>query len=330
MYNKQSEENIKKGKVLRHEKTFMKKILSVVLVVIMLFSVTSIALASDEAGVEAPFENSKFFTTGDYTLHYRTYEPSVAIKQVMLLHGFGLSTASFEGLAEEYVKKGFRVVTVDLPNFGYSSRETARTNLVEREELVSALIDELGGKWVLGGHSMGGGVAANVAIERQDAVTGLVLFAPQTSQTQSPFVAAIMKSALMRTVFDVIIRFGTQSDYLMRMLVEMSFSDKEFAENYDLSRISAPLQIEGTGAGMAVMTSHAQGTNIEKFGELKIPVVIVTTTNDQVADADNLNALINSGAENLTVVTFEKGGHMYMEYAPESACEATYQTILAA
>lgn len=311
-------------------KKVMKKLLCAVLSIILVFSAASVAFAADITDLFKPFENSEFFFAGDYTLHYRTYGSDTAEKQVMLLHGFGLSTASFEGLAEEYVKKGFRVVTVDLPNFGYSSRETARTNLVEREELVSALIDELGGSWVLGGHSMGGGVAANVAIERQDKVTGLVLFAPQTSQTQSPFVAAIMKSPAVRTVFDVIIKVGTQADFLMRMLVEMSFSDKEYANNYDVSRISAPLQIDGTGAGMAVMTSHAQGTNIEKFGELKIPMVIVTTTNDQVADADNLNALINSGAENLKVVTFEEGGHMYMEYAPESACEATYQTILAA
>ena len=308
----------------------MKKLLSVLLAVLMAFSAVTFAFAADTSEAEKPFENSEFFTVGDYTLHYRTYEPLVAVKQVMLLHGFGLSTASFEGLAEEYMKKGFRVVLVDLPNFGYSSRETATTELLEREELVSALIDELGGKWVLGGHSMGGGVAANIAIERQDAVTGLVLFAPQTSQTQSAFVAAIMKSALVRTVFDVIIKLGTKSDMIMRMLVEMSFSDAEYAENYDVSRISKPLQIDGTGAGMAIMTSHAQGTNIEKFGALKIPMVIVTTTNDQVADADNLNALINSGAERLEVVTFEEGGHMYMEYAPESACEATYKTILSA
>lgn len=308
----------------------MKKLLAVLLSLLMVFSVSSAAFAADITDLIKPFENSEYFVAGDYVLHYRVYEPPVALKQVMLLHGFGLSTASFEGLAEEYVKKGFRVVLVDLPNFGYSSRETTDTNIVEREDLVSALIDELGGKWVLGGHSMGGGVAANVAIERQDKVTGLVLFAPQTSQTQSPFVGAIMKSALVRTLFDVIIKFGTQSDFLMRALVEMSFSDKEYAKNYDISRISAPLQIDGTGAGMAIMTSHAQGTNTQKFGELKIPMVIVKTTNDQVANADNLNALINSGAENLEVVTKEEGGHMYMEYAPESACEITYKTVLKA
>ena len=308
----------------------MKKIIAVLLAVLMAFSVSAAALAADTEDTSKPFENSEFFTSGDYTLHYRTYEPLVAVKQVMLLHGFGLSTASFEGLAEEYVKKGFRVVLVDLPNFGYSSRENAKTNIVEREKLVSALIDELGGKWVLGGHSMGGGVAVNVAIERQDKVTGLVLFAPQTSQSQSPFVAAIMKSALVRTVFDLVIKYGTKSDMIMRMLVEMSFSDKEYANSYDVSRISVPLQLDGTGAGMAIMASHAQGTSIEKFSELKMPIVIVTTSNDRVANADNLNALINSGAENLEVVNFGEGGHMYMEYAPESACEATYKTILAA
>lgn len=306
----------------------MKKIIAIIVSVIMVFSCASVAFAADITE-EKPFENSEFFNIGDYTLHYRTYEPAVAIKQVMLLHGFGLSTASFEGLAEEYVKKGFRVVLVDLPNFGYSSRETMRTNLVSREDLVSALIDELGGYWVLGGHSMGGGVAANVAINRQDKVTGLVLFAPQTSQKQSPFMAAIMTSPMVRTMFDLVIQYGTKVEFIMRMLVEMSFSDAGYAADYDISRISKPLGIKGTGAGMAIMTSHANGTNIESFGELKIPMVIVRTTNDQVANSDNLDALVNSGATNLKVETFDEGGHMYMEYNPVNACEVTYKTVLA-
>lgn len=316
--------------MLFHRVTVMKKLLSVILSIAMVISLASVSFAADITDLLKPFDNSEFFIEGDYTIHYRVYEAENARKQVMLLHGFGLSTASFELLAEEYVKKGFRVVTVDLPNFGYSSRETIRTNLISREDLVSALIDELGGQWVLGGHSMGGGVAANVAIEHQDKVTGLVLFAPQTSTEQSPFMSAFMISPAMRTLFDVVIKVGTQSDFLMRMLVEMSFSDSEYAKAYDVSRISKPLQIDGTGAGMAIMTSHARGTDTEKFGELKMPIVIVTTTNDKVADADNLGALIDSGADNLKVVTFEEGGHMYMEYAPESACEATYNTILAA
>lgn len=306
----------------------MKKLLSVLLSLLMIFSL-SVSAFSANTQQEKPFDNSNFYSVGDYTVHYRTYEPSlIAVKQVMLLHGFGLSSASFESLAKEYVKKGFRVVLVDLPNFGYSSRETAETELLSREDVVGSLIDNLGGKWVLGGHSMGGGIAVNVAIQKADKVTGLVLFSPQTSQSQSPITATLLRSSLMKTLFEVVIKYASRSDIIMRKMVELSFSDSEYAKSYDLTRISKPLQISGTGAGMAIMSSHAKGTDISKLSALKIPMVIIKTENDRVANADNLNALVNCGAENLKLLTFEKGGHMYMEYDSVNACEVTYKTIL--
>lgn len=306
----------------------MKKFLSVLLSLLMIFSLSVFAFSAN-AQQEKPFDNSSFYSVGDYTVHYRTYEPSlIAVKQVMLLHGFGLSSASFESLAKEYVKKGFRVVLVDLPNFGYSSRETAETELLSREDIVGSLIDNLGGKWVLGGHSMGGGIAINVAIQKTDKVTGLVLFSPQTSQSQSPITATLLRSSLMKTLFEMVIKYASRSDIIMRKMVELSFSDSEYAKSYDLTRISKPLQISGTGAGMAIMSSHAKGTDISKLSALKIPMVIIKTENDRVANADNLNALVNCGAENLKVLTFEKGGHMYMEYDSVNACEVTYKMIL--
>ena len=68
----------------------MKKVLSVFLTLILVFSLTSVAFA---AGAETalPFENSSFFEVGDYALHYRTYDAQTAEKgQILLLHGFGL------------------------------------------------------------------------------------------------------------------------------------------------------------------------------------------------------------------------------------------------
>ena len=162
----------------------MKKALSLILAVIMAFSLCTVAFAADTA--EKPFDNSNFFCSGEYTLHYRTYEPDGKTKgQILLVHGFCLSTASLEGIAEEYQKAGYFVVTVDAPNFGYSTRENLDMELVDRESLIFALAEELGGTWVVGGHSMGGGIALNLASMYPETFTGLVLFAPQTNSETS-------------------------------------------------------------------------------------------------------------------------------------------------
>lgn len=302
----------------------MKRVISFTLAIIMTFSLCFVAFAADEA-MQKPFENSEFFTYEDYTLHYRVFEPQGTVKnQILLIHGFGLSGVSFEGLAEEYVKNGYRVVLADMPNFGYSSRETATTRLIDRETITYNLMKSINdSSWILGGHSMGGGIAMNIATDHPEDVSGLVLFAPQTSAEMKNPMDKIMRSPAIMAAFEIIIRFGTRIDLVMKMMVEMSFSDGAYAADYDLTRISDPLQIKGTGKGLAVMASHARSTDHEKLSALNIPTVIVTCSNDRVAQADNLNKTIENAPAGAEVINFDEGGHMMMEYNPVKAAQAT-------
>lgn len=305
----------------------MKKTLSFVLALLMVFSLvsfSSFALVGDAV----PFENSEYFENGDYTVHYRTYgDPILNCGQIMLLHGFGLSSASLEGIAKEYAKENYFVVTPDIPNFGYSSRETSQTALMSREDLIYSLAENLGGKWIIGGHSMGGGIAANIAIDHPKKITGLVLFAPQTSMETTGMISVVMKSKIVQNVFGAIIGLTKYFPNVVRPLVAVSFSDLCYSKSYDVSKIAVPLAFKGTGAGMAIMASHTRGTDLEAFSELKIPTVIVTAKNDMVANRKNLNALIDAAPEGAKVVTVQKGGHMMMEYDPAGVCALTLDAI---
>ncbi len=298
----------------------MKKVLSVVLVLAMLFGISVSAFAAPIP--EKPYDNSNFFAYKDYILHYRAYEGDPENeKQVLLVHGFCLSTASLEGVAEEYMSAGYDVVTVDAPNFGYSSRETRKTDLLDREEVIHALMCHLGGKWIVGGHSMGGGIAINIATDYGDDVSGLVLYAPQTNTKAEGIMSKVSASYMMQTVYNVILAFALRMPFLVRKLVEMSFSDKEYAESYDLSRIIAPLSVDGTGAGITIMASHTRDSDFEKLATLDIPCVIFTATEDRVAMAENLQTIIDSSPKGTQVYNFEKGGHMMMEFSPEGVAE---------
>ena len=298
----------------------MKKILCLFIILAMVFalSVPSFAVPIPEK----PYENSSFFIYKDYTLHYRVYDgDSADKKQIMLIHGFCLSTASLEGVAEEYMAAGYDVVTVDAPNFGYSTRETTDMELLDREEIIHALMCHLGGKWIVGGHSMGGGIAINIATDYSEDVSGLVLYAPQTNVKAEGLTAKMARTKLMQTMMNTVCVLALRMPFLVRMLVEMSFSDKEFANSYDLSRITAPISVDGTGAGVAIMSSHTRGTDFQKLSELKIPCVIFTASEDKVASAENLQTIIDSAPEGTLVCNFEKGGHMMMEYNPEGVAE---------
>lgn len=305
----------------------MKKILSIILSVLFIFSFTSVAFAAEETA-DKPYENSEFYVDGDYTLHYRTYKPSVNAKnRILLIHGFCLSTASLEGIAEEYMKAGYEVVTLDAPNFGYSSRENTKTELRPREEVIYSLVEHLGGKWIVGGHSMGGGIALNLATMYPDTFTGLVLFAPQTNKEVTGLMKILSSSIIMRTMYTLVLKIALMLPPLVRTLVEMSFSDSEYAKSYDLKRISAPLSLNGTGAGIAIMASHVTGTDFDAVAQLNIPAVVITGTDDRVAVEGNLNEIITALGDNVSTYECEKGGHMMMEYDPQLVAEKTLPTI---
>ncbi len=303
----------------------MKKLISLILSAFMLFGICTAAFAVD---TEKPFANSDFYTVGDYTLHYRVFEPDTeAEKQILLIHGFCLSGVSLEGVADEYAKKGYRTVLVDAPNFGYSSRETSSTSLLSREELIGSLMAELGGEWIVGGHSMGGGIAVNLACDYPETVTGLVLFAPQTSAHTEGSVQNPIVGMMMQSVYNVILSFCLKFPFLVRLFVSVSFSDSAYAKDYDLSRVTAPLSLPGTGAGISIMTTHTRGPEFDKLKALDIPCVIITAQNDKVAMADNLQAIIDNAPEGTVVYEFADGGHMMMEYAPAEVAEKTFSTI---
>ena len=298
----------------------MKKILSLILALSMALSLCLPAFAVPIP--EKPYDNSCFFSYKDYTLHYRVYDGDPADKkQVLLVHGFCLSTASLEGVAEEYMSAGYDVITVDAPNFGYSTRETNDMELLDREEIIYALMCHLGGRWIVGGHSMGGGIAVNIATDYSDIVSGLVLYAPQTNTEAKGIAAKMSASKLMQTVMSAVLALALRMPAVVRLLVEMSFSSKEYAKSYDLSRITDPMSVDGTGAGISIMSSHTRGTDFEKLASLKIPCVIFTASEDRVAMADNLQTIIDSAPEGKVVYNFEQGGHMMMEYNPEKVAE---------
>lgn len=303
----------------------MKKLISLLLSAVMVLSLCAVAFAED---TEKPFDNSSFYTDGDYTLHYRSFEPEgTAKKQLLLIHGFCLSTVSLEGVAKEYAARGYRTVLVDAPNFGYSSRETNKTLLRSREELIGSLMTELGGEWIVGGHSMGGGIALNLACDYPEKVTGLVLFAPQTSSQTEGASQNMALNFMMQTVYNVILGFCLKFPFLVRIFVSASFSDSEYAKNYDVTRVTAPLSLAGTGAGIALMTTHTRGPDFDKLKALHIPCVIVTAENDKVAMADNLQAIIDNAPKDTEVYKVAEGGHMMMEYAPSDVAALTFAVI---
>ncbi|MBR5113512.1 MAG: hypothetical protein IK097_08840, partial [Clostridia bacterium] len=132
----------------------MKKLISILLCISILAGAFSLTAFADTN--YKPYDNSEYFTKGDYDIHYRVFPAKGEMKgRIMMLHGFMCSTFSWRNMVEILTADGYECVAADLPDFGYSTRETPETDVIQREELIIALMNELapGEEWILAGHS---------------------------------------------------------------------------------------------------------------------------------------------------------------------------------
>lgn len=66
---------------------------------------------------QPPFSNSAFDQVNNVSFHYRVFEPMGTPKaKLLLLHGLGGSTFSFEEAAPKLSQQGILVLAVDLPS----------------------------------------------------------------------------------------------------------------------------------------------------------------------------------------------------------------------
>jgi pimeloyl-ACP methyl ester carboxylesterase len=97
---------------------------------------------------------------------------------VVFIHGIGASIYGWRYQLPAAVAAGYRVIAFDNRGFGFSGKPRGGQGYSNADytRLVVALLDSLGiSSAVLVGHSMGGAIAAEVALRYPDRVRGMVL-----------------------------------------------------------------------------------------------------------------------------------------------------------
>jgi pimeloyl-ACP methyl ester carboxylesterase len=108
----------------------------------------------------------------------RTVRAGEGDTTLLLLHGYGESLTTWRAVFDRLARNG-QVIAIDLPGFGGSAKPDVSYSLPAMTERLSQFID----RWTTGplvviGHSMGGELAASLALARPDRVNLLILIAP--------------------------------------------------------------------------------------------------------------------------------------------------------
>jgi pimeloyl-ACP methyl ester carboxylesterase len=122
---------------------------------------------------------------------------------VVMIHGLGGNLLHFGYAMADKLANDYRVILVDRPGAGYSTRpEGAPATLTAQAKTVATLIRRLGLKQPLVvGHSLGGALSLAITLDHPDCAGGLALLAPLTHATEvvpEVFRGAVIHSPLLR------------------------------------------------------------------------------------------------------------------------------------
>jgi len=235
---------------------------------------------------------------------------------IVLVHGLGANQTTFEYVAAQLDKRGYRVCGLDLPGFGLSGKPFRQYTIDYFSGAVLALMDHLElPTATLCGHSLGGLVVANTALLAPERVDHLVMLSP----------AGLFKIPLpLRITGRLIMRQGLLAPALERnavRLLELVFSERNarterFIEQsttrpdsrfcLDLARVMAQSKQDLT-------TVHLLG----KVDRFTMPTLVIWGGRDRLLPFSRVPAFVKRLPHGQLEV-LPKCGHMSMIEDPDA------------
>jgi pimeloyl-ACP methyl ester carboxylesterase len=262
----------------------------------------------------------RFVEVGGSRIHYLEKGRGPTL---LFIHGLGASMRVFTHSLLERLSGDFRVVLMERPGSGESTREPdACARVRSQAETVSAFIKELGlERPLLVGHSLGGAVALTVALEHPEQVRGLALVAPLAGLQQTVpaiFNRLIITSRALRklTAWTV----ATPASILRRaQVLDILFSPDPVPADYGTAGGGLlglrPKSFCAASEDLVALEGELPPL-VARYAELRMPVGILYGTGDRVLDHRLHGVEVASKIEGAELELIE-GGHMLPLTAPD-------------
>jgi pyruvate dehydrogenase E2 component (dihydrolipoamide acetyltransferase) len=259
-----------------------------------------------EAGAEAEAAGPREVEVDGLRLRYVELGEGTSVP-VLLLHGFGadLNTWMF---TQPALAEGTRVVALDLPGHGGSSKELPDAGGESLAAIVGKALAALGiERMHLVGHSMGGGIASSFALRQPERIATLSLIASASlgAEINAAFIDGFVRASRRREAVEVLSLLVHDPALVSRTMVE------------DVLRYK---RLDGVPATLAKIAAEwfpdgKQRTDLrDAVAQLKIPVQIIWGRDDRIIPVAHADAL----AAKLPVHIIEEVGHLpHMEKAGE-------------
>jgi pyruvate dehydrogenase E2 component (dihydrolipoamide acetyltransferase) len=220
---------------------------------------------------------------------------------VLFLHGFGGDVGNWlfniDALAE-----AVPVIALDLPGHGQSDVRLPGTSLADLAGFVAAFLDRLDVERVHAvGHSMGGAIAARLALDHPKRVASLALInsAGLGDEIDDGYIGGFVRAASRRE---------------LKPVVERLFADPALASRQMVDDLLKYKRLDGVGpllvslAGALFPDGRQAETPVRQLEGHDVPVLVVWGAQDRVIPASHTGR----APTRATVQVLEGAGHMTM------------------
>jgi pimeloyl-ACP methyl ester carboxylesterase len=223
---------------------------------------------------------------------------------VLLLHGWGINSGSFDVLSRDLAGAGYRVLRPDLPGFGASERPRAVWGVSNYADFIKAFTAKLGAEPdLIIGHSFGGRIAIKLA--------GLKLLKPKRLVLMNS--AGIKQSQSLRNQgFKIIAKIGK---FITNLPIFSVWRGPLRQRLYGAAGSTDYLQ---AGPMKAIFLKTIQEDLRGNAAEINIPTLLIWGKNDvttPVKDAQILKGCIPSAR----LVMLDAGHFVYLDQPDQVA-----------
>ena len=242
---------------------------------------------------------------------------------IILIHGLGSYLRAWEKNIGELSKTN-RVIAIDLPGYGKSSKEPHSGMMTFYAGIVNELVKELKlNKVVIGGHSMGGQIGMTTYLQYPQIVKGLVLAAPagfeRFTKGQKQWFRDVMTVDGVRLTTPEGIQNNLASNFFRQP------KDADFMVSERMEMRSADDFIPYCYAVVQSVQGMVDNPVIDYLQDIKVPTLIFFGENDNLIPNRYLNPgrtveIAKYGASkinNSKLVMIPKTGHFLMFEKPE-------------
>ncbi len=242
---------------------------------------------------------------------------------LVMIHGLGGNLRNFTQALVDRLDGEFRVVVVDRPGSGYSTRAPgASAGLAANARTVAGVVRALGlDRPVLVGHSLGGAVALAVALDHPGLVGGLALVAPLTHVVGAP-PAAFARLAIASPLVRRLVAWTVAAPMAIlggRAVLETIFAPEPASPEFGTAGGGLlgvrPRAFLETSADLLAVNDDLPGM-VERYPSLRLPIGILFGTGDRILDHRVHGESMRGKVEGLRLDLVD-GGHMLPITAPD-------------